>query len=119
MAIWSVQAERTKRREKNVANGGNGTPPFPPNSQIPQDLEEVEDIVGPHARLKIARKTNPGVNPRYMGTMHAAMFSFEAMLDAYGGGDYQVRVFDGAQYVRSFDVSLDYNVPPRDPRQIR
>ena len=114
MAIWSIEAERTKRHERNINKSGNSPPLFPPNSHVLRDLDEVEDIIGPHARLKIGRRVESGTNPRYLGTMRAAMFSLEAMLDAYGGGDYQVRVFDGARYVRSFDVSLDYTVPRRD-----
>jgi hypothetical protein len=76
-------------------------------------VEEVEYVFGPGARLKIARVTPKGL--KYLATWHAAIFSLDHMLSAFGGGEYSVRVFVGSHYVQVFRVYLDTLVPPRDP----
>jgi hypothetical protein len=93
---------------------GNPPPQFPPISHF-HDPEDVEYVIGPHARLKIARRETSGENPRYLATVRAEDCTLDRMLDEFGGGDYQIHVFDGARYVTSFNVSLDPTVPARDP----
>jgi hypothetical protein len=78
-----------------------------------RDVEDVARVVGPHARLKIARFTSKGL--RYLATDRAGQFSLDDMLTRFGGGDYYIRAFDGRRYVQAFRVALDYTVPPRDP----
>ena len=91
---------------------GDDSHPFPPYPWI-SDFEDVERVVGPHARLKIARCTPKGL--KYLATVRASLFSLEEMLTHFGGGDYYVRAFEGKRYVQAFHVAMDPTVPSRDP----
>jgi len=62
--------------------------------------------------MKIARFMTNGL--KYLATIRADLFSLEDVLDRFGGGEYYIRVFDGARYVQSFRIAMDPSIPVRD-----
>lgn len=100
---WGGAPQRGKQGDDS-----HGFPQYPWIS----DVEDVERVVGPHVRLKIARCTPNGL--KYLATVRAGLFSLQDMLTRFGGGEYYVRAFDGRRYVQAFRVAMDPTVPSRD-----
>lgn len=80
-----------------------------------QELEEIIDEIGNESRVRIWQITDG--KPSFAGEMGGEGFTLDALLDAYGGGDKALAIYQGRVCVSRVRVSLDPTIPPKNPRQ--
>lgn len=94
----------------------------PPSSQSPsalderrdRDLDELIDAIGSDGRLAVWHVIDG--KAVFAGNMSLDGFSLDTLLEAFGGGDKSLVLYQGKTKVDTFRVSLDPTVPVRSPK---
>lgn len=82
-----------------------------------RELEEILTELGSDTSIRVYRRGTDGAGKNAMcGQMSGDGFTLDALLDAYGGGDYTLQIFQGRTLKDRVMVSLDPSVPPKNPR---
>jgi hypothetical protein len=82
-----------------------------------RELEEILEEVGTDSRIRVYHVIDG--RPSFAGEMAVADFSLDTLLDAFGGGEKTLKIFQGKRHIETSKAWLDPNIPPRSPRQAR
>lgn len=101
------------------------TPPAPPTPATPvltlteerrtAELEDIIDEIGSESRVRVWQIVEG--KSSFAGEMSGDGFTLDALLDAYGGGDKALAIYQGRVCVSRVRVSLDPTIPAKNPRQ--